>query len=147
MVEALRNIGLSVLIPRFQNKNVNTETILKLIDGSSIELGVKKLGDRIQLKEECRKLSQKIREENANALTDGDESNNSDNNYCQELLSTKGLNYLGHIPQVMHQEEELMLRKFILDPAALPLSVAVEGLKRNQSFGMQISFAWRQCMQ
>ena len=36
----------------------------------------------------------------------------------QELLPTKGLNYLGHIPHVMHQEEEeVMLGKFILDPA------------------------------
>ena len=47
MAQALRNIGLSVLIPRFQNENVNTETILKVTDGNLIELGVKKLGDRI----------------------------------------------------------------------------------------------------
>ena len=64
----------------------------------------------------------------------------------QELLPTKGLNYLGHIPQVMHQEEEVMLGKFILDPAALAVSVAVEDLKRSQNFGMQISFPWHQCM-
>ena len=32
----------------------------------------------------------------------------------QELLSTKGLSYLGRIPQFMHQEEELMLGQFIL---------------------------------
>ena len=66
MAEALQNNGLSVLIPRFQNENVNTETILKVTDGNLIELGVKKLGE-------------KSGEENANALTDGDKSNNSDN--------------------------------------------------------------------
>ena len=33
MVEAMRNIGLSVLIPRFQNENITTEIILKLTDG------------------------------------------------------------------------------------------------------------------
>ena len=105
------------------------------------------------MKEQRRKLSQKCREANANASTDGDESNitnNRDNNtyliVLQELLPTKGLNYLGHIPQVMHRKEEVMLEKFILDPATLAVSVAVEDLKRNQSFGMQISFAWCQCM-
>ena len=30
------------------------------------------------------------------------------------LLSTKGLSYLGCIPQVMHQDEELILGQFIL---------------------------------
>ena len=50
----------------------------------------------------------------------------------QELLPTKGLNYLGHITQVMPQEEEeVMLGKFILDPA-VPVSVAMEDLKRNR---------------
>ena len=105
MAEALQNIGLSVLIPRFQNENINTETILRFTDGNLIELGVKKLGDRIRLKEECRKLSQKSREENANALTDGDKSYITMTIIVlQKLLPTKGLNYLGHIPQVMHQE-------------------------------------------
>ena len=32
----------------------------------------------------------------------------------QGLLSTKGLSYLGCIPQVMHQDEELILGQFIL---------------------------------
>ena len=89
MAEALQNIGLSVLIPRFQNENINTETILKFTDENLIELGVKKLGDRIRLKEECRKLSQKSREENANALTDGDESNNSDNNSVARTVANE----------------------------------------------------------
>lgn len=51
----------------------------------------------------------------------------------QELLPTKGLSYLCHIHLVMHQEEEVMLRKLILDPA-LAVSVAVDDLKRNQTF-------------
>ena len=79
MAKALRNIGLSVLIPRFQNENINTETILRFTDGNLSELGVTTLGDRIRLKEECQKLSQRSREENANSSTnygDGDESNN-----------------------------------------------------------------------
>ena len=89
MAEALRNIGLSVLIPRFQNENVNTETILKLTYGNLIELGVTKSGDRIQLNEECRKLSQKSREENANTSTDGDESNNIDSNSVARTVANE----------------------------------------------------------
>ena len=39
----------------------------------------------------------------------------------------------------MHQEEQLMLGKFILDPA-LAVSVVVEDLQRNQSFRTQSLF-------
>ena len=55
-------------------------------------MGVTKLGDRIQLKEECRKLLQKSREENGHGSTnydDGDESNNSDNNSVARTVANK----------------------------------------------------------
>ena len=54
----------------------------------------------------------------------------------QELLKVEVLNYLGPIPQVMHQEDEVMLRQLILDPA-LAVQVEVEDLKSNQNFGVQ----------
>ena len=50
----------------------------------------------------------------------------------QTILPTKGLNYLQFIPQVMQQEEEVILGQFILDPA-LAVSVVTVELKRSQS--------------
>ena len=89
MAEALKNIGLSVLIPRFQNKNTNTETILKLTDWNLIEVKVTKLGDR--LKEECRTLSQKIGKKinGSTNYDDDDDSNDSHNTRFARTLAYK----------------------------------------------------------
>ena len=54
----------------------------------------------------------------------------------QELLPTKTLNYLGHMLQVIHHEEEVMLGKFIFYPV-LTVSVTVEDLNRNNANALE----------
>ena len=53
--EILTNLNLSALIPKFKEENVNIDIVLSAGDDDLSRLGVRKIGDRIRLREACRK--------------------------------------------------------------------------------------------
>ena len=53
--EILKKVGLTSLIQRFESENIDSETVNLIIDNELTRLGVTAMGDRVRLREMCKK--------------------------------------------------------------------------------------------
>ena len=56
IVEILHKIGLNVVTKKFQDGNVDIKVVMSAPDKDLIRLGVRTIGDRIRLREACRRV-------------------------------------------------------------------------------------------